>query len=151
MIVACAAGLWVILRAGYGLQAPVDLSGAWSIGGEDPSVAKTLGETVNIEQSGQFVRLNFERGLHVDVKLTAIRPKDATANKMLDMNFESRAWKVTALGQNADGPLIFQLIGPEKHRFTATRVVAESGKLAETTPEKIPLTTPTADAGSDAP
>ncbi len=62
VIAVSAAGLWGILRAGAHLRAPSDLSGTWDIGGEDPATLERLGESVAIEQSGQFFQMTFARG-----------------------------------------------------------------------------------------
>jgi hypothetical protein len=121
MLVACAGGLWAILGLGKRLQAPTDLSGVWAVGGEDPSVPKQLGESVVIDQSGRFVRLNFSNGLLVDLKLKEDQPPAPEAGKNLDMVFEGPRWKLSAFGESEQGPLIFRLSGPEKHTFTATR------------------------------
>jgi hypothetical protein len=120
VIIASAAGLWAILGAGQELRAPTDLSGAWVVGGEDPAVPAHLGESVEIEQSGRFVQLNFARGLRVDVKLKD-QPAKVAADENLDLVFEGPRWKLTAFGPGADGPLIFRLTGPERHTFTVTR------------------------------
>jgi hypothetical protein len=121
MLVACVAGLWAILGLGGRLRAPTDLSGVWTVGGEDPSVPKQLGESVIIEQSGRFVRLNFANGLVVDAKMMTDQPPVPEAGKNLDIVFEGPDWKLIAFGSSADGPLIFRLVGRERHTFTATR------------------------------
>ena len=121
MLLACVAGLWLIVRAGSGLTAPTDLSGVWRVGGEDPAVPRLLGETMHVEQSGRFVRLSFERGLQVDLKLVReARPGD-DGDGGLEMQFQGPAWTLTTLGPGGRGPLIFRLGGPEQHTFTATR------------------------------
>ena len=145
MIVFGVGGVWVILGAGTRLRAPTDLSGAWSVGGEDPTVPEALGETVAIEQSGRFIRLNFAKGLVVDVKLTDESPANPQTGQLLDMIFEGKHWKLAALGEGPEGPLLFKLVGPEKHTFTVTRSVPDEDGAED-------VLTQTADAAAtDAP
>jgi hypothetical protein len=150
-LIACAAGLWLILRAGASLRAPLDLSGTWGVGGEDPNVPQVLGDKLEIEQSGRFVRLNFSRGMRVDLKLVGKFAPDAVSGRRLDMLFEGPRWKLSAFGAGTTGPLIFRLTGPEKHIFTATRGGAANGNTREISAHA-PSPTETADvAGTDAP
>jgi hypothetical protein len=143
-------GLWLILGAGSRLRAPTDLSGVWGVGGEDPTVPQALGETVTIEQSGRFVRLKFAKGLLIDLKLTDESLPDEDAGQLLDMIFEGPQWKLAALGEGAGGPLLFKLVGPEKHTFTVTRNVPDSDQGG---PRDAPTQTADADAATatDAP
>ena len=152
MLVICAAGVWAIIRAGQRLQAPTDLSGLWYVGGEDPAVPEHLGETVDVEQSGKFFRLNFSRGLRVDVRL-AEPPDKPEAGENLDLIFEGPQWKLAAFGASADGPLIFRLMGPERHTFTVTRRAAGSDDepKAEAASASLPAETAEAAVGTDAP
>jgi hypothetical protein len=149
MLVACAGGLWAIIGLGKGLRAPTDLSGVWAVGGEDPTVPEQLGESVVIEQSGRFLRLNFAHGLLVDLKLQEDQPAAPEAGKNLDMVFEGPRWKLTAFGSSEQGPLIFRLNGPEKHTFTATRQseVPEIPEAPEVTDAADGAQGATADAG----
>ena len=151
VLVASAGGVWAILRTGERLQAPTDLSGLWYVGGEDPAVAEHLGETVSVEQSGQFFRLNFSRGLSVDVRL-AEAPAKPDPGENLDMIFEGPKWKLAAFGGSANGPLIFRLAGPERHTFTVTRR-APGADVPDAEAASASLPTETADAavGADAP
>ena len=149
VIILSAAGLWLIVRAGRNLRAATDLSGVWVVGGEDPAVPEQLGETIAIEQSGRFLRLNFERGLRVDVRLKDA-PDNAKASENLEMLFEGPAWKLSAFGVGPEGPLIFNLSGPEKHTFTVTRRGA--GGAAEAKAERASAAVPamtTADADAE--
>jgi hypothetical protein len=113
-----AAALWLILRAGSNLRAPTDLSGSWEIGGEEPATLESLGDTVSIEQSGQFFQLRFERGLTIDLRLV-----DATSGGLL---FAGAKWQLNAIGQIPNGPFIFRLTGPQRHTFTVSRAEDDS-------------------------
>lgn len=162
MLAAGAGGLWLILRAGSGLAAPTDLSGAWAVGGDDPSSPRDLGDTLFIEQSGRHFRLNFERGLQVDMKMLAESRPDPATGRGLEIRMAGGPWTLTALGPGAAGPLIFRLDGPAPHTFTVSRR-QEDAAAAETSAQSPPrsppappepLATPpevTADAGAHAP
>lgn len=139
-------GLWLILGAGSRLRAPTDLSGAWGVGSEDPTIPETLGDTVNIEQSGRFVRLDFAKGLIIDVKLKDESLPDPVHGKLLDMIFEGPTWKMSALGEGRGGPLIVKLTGPQHHTFTIAR-----NPLGQSPREAVPTQTANAAAESDAP
>src|SRR5690242_15006230 len=72
VLVVAVAGVMVILNRGERLTAPPDVSGEWTIGRIDaasPAPADTVGRHLFIEQSGRFVRMNFENGLQLDAKL----------------------------------------------------------------------------------
>lgn len=133
-LVACAAGLWLVLRTGTGLVPPTDLSGVWFVGGEDPAQPEVLGETLYIEQSGRYVRLNFEQGLIIDLTMVSERRPDPGTGDGLDLELKGPLWSLSAHGTGADGPLIFHLEdlkGPVAHRFTARRdpVMTEPDEL----------------------
>src|SRR5688500_8882350 len=130
MLVAGAGGLWLILRAGSGLAATTDLSGVWVVGGEDPNSARDLGHTVFVEQSGRHFRLNFERGLQVDMKVVAETRPDAATGGELEMRMAGGPWTMTAFGVDANGPLIFRLDGPEPHTFTVSRAAGAEEEQA---------------------
>jgi hypothetical protein len=121
ILVAGVAGLWLIVRMGSTLTAPSDLSGVWGVGGEDPALPALLGQTVYVEQSGRYLRLNFERGLQVDLELVGETRPNPETEAGLELRFEGRDWSLAARGSSAAGPLIFRLDGPEQYTFTATR------------------------------
>lgn len=164
MLAAGVGGLWLIIRLGSGLAAPTDLSGVWGVGGEDPAIPQVLGQTVHVEQSGRFFRLNFEGGLRVDVKLVSEnRPKPGTDDG-LDLRFRGPDWSLSALGAGSSGPLIFRLDGPQKHVFTVTRLAPVSGvggdahaaataaaAASPATPPAVAATDADADPGSNGP
>jgi hypothetical protein len=150
MLLACVAGVWAILRAGSRLEAPTQLSGAWSIVAEDPALIEQLGSTLTLEQSGRFVQITFQRGLSVDVKLVDGARPDPDAGRLLDMRFEGPTWKLSALGPGAGGPLIFRLTGPENHQFTVTRLVEGKGDDDVIQPQPTASLTDTAGAAVDA-
>ena len=121
MLAAGIGGLWLIVRLGSTMTAPSDLSGVWGVGGEDPAIPALLGQTVYVEQSGRYLRLNFERGKEVDLKLVSESRPNPKTQSGLELRFEGRHWSLAARGSSVAGPLIFQLDGPERHTFTATR------------------------------
>jgi len=154
MLAAGAGGLWFILRAGAGLAAPTNLSGAWAVGGEDASISRDLGGTVFIEQSGRYFRLKFEQGLQIDLELVSETRPDPTTRDGLELKFEGRPWSLTALGPSETGPLIFRLNGPADHTFTVSRGPVDAGRLAAAAaaPSAAGVAqSPTADAGQHAP
>jgi hypothetical protein len=174
MLVAGVGGLWLIVRAGSRLVAPTDLSGTWLVGGEDPRAALELGGTLAVEQSGRYLRLQFERGLRLDLKVAGETPPDPATGDGFDLRLEGRPWSLDAHGASAAGPLIFRLTGPSPHTFTASRVPADAparaaapasaapaAEAAAAVPAAPPTApppaagevaeAPTADAGSNAP
>lgn len=150
MLVGGAGGLWLIVRAGAGLVAPTDLSGAWAVGGEDPSIFRYLGPTVFIEQSGRYVRLTFERGLRIDLKMIGETRPDPSAGAKLELRMAGGPWSLTALGTGPAGPLIFRLTGPAAHTFTVSRDAGQHAAVA-TGDTGAAAQAPTADAGAYAP
>src|SRR4051812_31251253 len=76
MLVACAGGMWGILRAGATLSAVTDLTGTWTIDGGPlgpvPGGPESLGGHFTVEQSGRFLRVHFERGRMLDLKAVVV-------------------------------------------------------------------------------
>jgi hypothetical protein len=162
MLVAGAGGLWLIIRSGSGLAATTDLSGQWAVGGEDTRSPRDLGGTLFIEQSGRHFRLNFERGLQVDMKVIAEARPDSATGQGLELRMAGGPWTLTAFGPGAGGPLIFRLNGPEPHTFTVSREPGTAGATEGTAqrpaspppgdaPTAAPASEIAADAGSHAP
>jgi hypothetical protein len=143
VLLACVTGVSLVLERGMRLDAPPDLSGEWEVHAEDGT---QLGGRVLVEQSGRFVRLNFDGGLSVDVKLAAdadIRPVDSRAGG-LELQYEGKSWKLGVTGHNEAGPLTCQLIGPhpERHAFILMRPAG----VATARRPPLPAMTQTADA-----
>ena len=147
VLVGAVGGVMLILNRGERLSAPPDVSGDWAVGRIDaasPAPADTVGKRVFIEQSGQYVRMTFEKGLQLDAKLLFEPRPDQQG---LTLRFRSSDWELTAEGMNANGPLVCQLIGSERFPFTLTRPVVEAR------PTSMPVakaTDPTATATADA-
>ncbi len=144
VLLACAAGVYAIIDFGSSMTAPTDLTGIWDVGVDESADKNALGAKMNIEQSGRFVRLNFDGGLKVDLKLVS-QHRPAPPEQALQMSFQGSGWKLTAEGAGAEGPLVFHLVGPQEHKLTVTRHVVE---VTEANP---PVTTETADAATHAP
>ena len=146
VLVVAVVGVMVILNRGERLTAPPDVSGEWTIGRIDaasPAPADTVGRRVFIEQSGRFVRMNFENGLQLDAKLIYER----APQQGVTLRFRSHDWELTAEGMNVNGPLVCQLIGSQRYPFTLARPVTEPR------PTSMPVAkadaTATADAGHE--
>jgi len=121
MVVVCASGLWVIVRAGSHLKAPPDLSGEWVVSAS-PVVAG-LGDTMQVEQSGRYLRLTFAGGLVLDLKIVG----DFSGETL---HFAGNAWKMTATLPRPGEALAARLEGPTPAAFTARRP-SEREKAAE--------------------
>ena len=149
LVLACIAGVIVIIKRGTALTAPPDLSGDWHILGDAAgSDSSGLGRTMHVEQSGQFVRLRFDRPLTIDVKLVS---RSGTANgpttrRAVQMQFKGDQWTLTTLGIASGGPLACSLSGPEHHTFTVSRASTEAAALSHESP--IPRKTPPPDAAT---
>ncbi len=150
-LVVCVVGVFVILERGTKLTAPPDLSGEWQI----LDTGGTLGETLIVHQSGQFIRLNFQGGLKLNVKMVSPVAADkseaatsATTRRAMEMKFVGDGWTLTALGAGAEGPLICRLAGPEDehHGFTVTRPILEEPTQPDPLADASPSNTVVADA-----
>ncbi len=89
MLLACAAGVWLILRAGNRLKPPPDLNGTWEIsriqklGSDEPPA---LGNEMTIEQSGRFVHIRFASGLKLDLKASVRDSSEANGSVTIDLS-----------------------------------------------------------------
>jgi hypothetical protein len=121
VLIVSATAVTFILQYGMRLAAPPDVSGEWQVGRIDagsPPPERALGRRLVVEQSGRFVRLNFQSGLTIDAKLHYEELGGVT------LRFRGKDWELTAEGKDRDGPLVCQLIGGERYPFTLTRPAA---------------------------
>jgi hypothetical protein len=164
VLIAAAAGVTLILRRGEGLTAPPDVSGEWEVGrvsADSPPPEQSVGRKLVVEQSGRFVRLEFQNGMQLDAKLffEPAAGASASADRGVTLRFRGKDWELTAEGKNVKGPLVCQLMGKERIPFTLSRPVAAAmvtaPRGAPTIPSSpaIPTATETADADpvADAP
>ena len=127
MLVACAGGLWAILRVGNRLQAPPDLSGAWEISPTDAVSGATtrpngdLGPTMAVEQSGRYLQVRFAGGLTADLRFD-----DVSAAGTQSIRLIGRDWRMTAVRRDT-GELAVRLDGPWTAEFLARRPPPASG------------------------
>jgi hypothetical protein len=120
------AGLWAILGFGSTLRAAPDLAGAWQIEPDARALVATaatpLGRSFSLEQSGRFVRLQFERGTVVDLKITENRPvggPKGQPRRAIQLN--GSGWALAATGDPASDEMRMDLLGPVSVAFTARR------------------------------
>src|SRR4051794_2122832 len=119
-LVACAGGLWFILRVGSELQAPPDLSGTWEISPNDSAAAAAppnadLGRTMVVEQSGRYLQVRFADGLAADLRFA----EDSAAESQ-PIRLVGRDWRMTAV-RRGTGDLAVRLDGPQTAEFLARR------------------------------
>jgi hypothetical protein len=128
MLVACAGGLWVILRVGNRLQAPPDLSGTWEISpipGAAAAAPAELGRTMTVEQSGRYLQVRFAGGLAADLRL-AEAPVVSGATAGPPIQLVGRDWRMTAVPRDG-GALAVRLDGQRSAEFLARRPPPASG------------------------
>ena len=125
MALCLVAGLSAILAFGSALRAPPDLSGTWEIEPDARAVVAptpaALGRWMTLEQSGRFVRLHFERGQVVDLKLTAEKAAIIGGQYVHAMEFSGRGWALSVEGDPAMEVMRMDLLGPLSLSFTARR------------------------------
>ena len=135
ILAACAAGLWVIHRAGSDLTAVANLSGEWRIesGPLGPSRGgpERLGDSFVFDQSGRFFRVRFSGGRVMDLKATTAprgRLGDEPAAFELTGGQQRLAATIRRDGDRLAGA--FVLTGPDAAEFVAHRVSGGGGKPA---------------------
>lgn len=130
VLLASGAGVMLIIERGEQLSAPPELSGEWHVLGSSSNSPSPLGDSVLIEQSGKFLRLSFEHGLEIDLKLDSLTQAagGATTRHLNVMKFHNDKWKLTVLGAVPDGPLSCALGGPQQHRFNLERDLANASR-----------------------
>jgi hypothetical protein len=142
MLAVCAAGLWVILGFGANLTPPVDLSGQWDLTATDPRTAERLGETLDVAQSGRFLRLSFERGGKYDLKITremrgGAAPPPAHA-QIFELEAAGKACTLAASGAALNGSVTVAFAGPERYRFVLTRPRADHSQAKDAAANAVP-------------
>ena len=115
------AGLWAILGFGSNLRAAPDLAGTWQIEPDTRALvapaATPLGRSFTLEQSGRFLRIQFEGGAVADLKMV-----DRSAGDVRALRLTGRRWEVSVNGDPASDELRMDLLGPVSLAFTARRV-----------------------------
>jgi hypothetical protein len=147
VLIVSATAVTFILQRGMMLTAPPDVSGEWQIGRIDASGAAPdgpLGRKLVLEQSGRFVRLNFQSGLTIDAKLHYDKAGGVT------LRFRGKDWELTAEGKDTGGPFVCQLVGGERYPFTLSRPgAATMASAAPPTGPKMARRPASAATGSD--
>jgi hypothetical protein len=133
MFLLLGAGLWAVLAIGHGLSATADVSGYWQVrpaGTEVPSV----GDGLEIEQSGKYLRLRTADGTRADLKLIAPSPTDdAKAPSVL--RFAGGGVDLTIAGLPSTHRARMQLTaGGTDVSFDARRTVYQGRALAKDAP-----------------
>ena len=118
-------GMWVVLGFGAALQPQPDLSGTWelendvSVGGWPP-----FGRVLRVEQSGLFVRLHFDQGPALDLKIAERHTEQRGDRRVqvLVMRGGDSAPQVEAAGDPETDRLRLRFAGPSDAAETsATR------------------------------
>lgn len=118
-------GLWGILHLGADLPAPADLTGTWDVEaaplGPLADASKSVGQSFVVDQSGQHLRLTFDRGRTLDLKASVIPLGDVTESGKVDM--AGSGYRMTGTVRPADDTLVgsFTLAGPDASAFVARR------------------------------
>ena len=133
----CAAGLWVILRAGRDMAPPPDIGGAWLL---EPAVAggptaELPGERLWVEQSGRYFQFRFGRpgggGQVLDLKATEWPEPGAAGQARFLLTGDG--WDVSARLSERRRSMRVRMIGPTPVAFIARRS-AEDVEVAPTPP-----------------
>jgi len=104
-------GIWVILALGSTfLAAPRDLSGTWRL--QSPAPAQTAAAmsagsspTFSIDQSGRYLRFNFEHAPSADLLLA-----NSSNNDSQTLIFSAPGWDIRAAGSSASDRLDFDFL-----------------------------------------
>jgi len=116
-IILSALMLWGVLELGRNLTPPEDLSGKWRLSPAEDNTP-LFGSTVDIEQSGRFFQLTFDRGLLMKLKLVnQIGKHDPAAAALFEL--KGNPWQVTATRQPGGGELLLQISGPQSGKLLA--------------------------------
>src|SRR5687768_3201406 len=125
MALCLVAGLWAILSFGSGLKAPPDLAGTWEIEPDAAAVVAPvtapLGRSVELEQSGRFLRLHFESGRVADLKMVADHVATGDGRTLHAIDFTGRGWAMSAVGNLEEDLMRMELLGPVSLSFMARR------------------------------
>src|SRR5262245_10377443 len=113
MMAVFGAGLWLILHYGAAhLKAREDLAGEWELS----PLSGTAGtiQSLHIDQSGEFLTLNFEKGPRIQLKMV----EESTATpKLIKLSGNQGEITLTATDQNDQWRL--QAVGQAQGGWTA--------------------------------
>lgn len=126
--VSLVAGMWVVLGFGGALQAQPDLSGTWelendvSVGGWPP-----FGRVLHVEQSGLFLRFQFDNGPALDLKIAGRRTEQRGDRRepVVVMRGDSVP-AVEAIGDPGTDRLRLRFVGPSDANETAATRTART-------------------------
>ena len=124
MAVSLVAGLWVVLLFGATLQAQPDLAGTWELANDvSLGALPPMGRTLRVEQSGLFVRFDFERGPVLDLKIADRRVDVRDGRRTPVVVLRGDPWPVVeAEGDPGTDALRLRFAGPSDAAQTgATR------------------------------
>lgn len=117
--VALVAGLWAIIAVGSRLQPPQDLAGKWKIvAGPGGSLPVPDADGMNIEQSGRFFEITFDRGPKLDLSLDS---QDQPAPGQVRLQLKSAKWNASAQGPENSDDFDFTFDGPSRYTFRGHR------------------------------
>lgn len=114
MTVSLVAGLWVVLVFGSALEAQPDLAGTWELA-NDVSLGgwPAFGQAMRVEQSGLFVRVVFDAGPVLDMKITERRVDVVGGRRVPVTVMRGSPWPaVEAEGDPASDTLRLRFTGP---------------------------------------
>jgi hypothetical protein len=102
MLVIFVIGQWAVVEFGTRLRAAPDIAGTWSLS-DDPtsSASKIPSHKMTIGQSGKFLDVFFDNGIHVPAR---IESEDSTKSGD-DLHLSGTKYIFTAEGQLSDGQL----------------------------------------------
>lgn len=149
MFILLGAGLSLVLAIGHGLTAPPDVSGYWTVTTRDAD-APLLGDGLELEQSGKYLRLRTAENLRADLKL--ISKPDPVAGEST-LRFEGGGMTLAVSGLPKRNRANFRITGPIDVSFKARRTLYEGKTLANaflSTAQPAPTTRPLSLAPTDA-
>ena len=130
MFLLAGGGLWVILIFGRAVNAPDDVSGAWTIEWETPAPpgAAPAGEapTMRVAQSGRYFNVQFGQARPLKMTLEE-NWTGKRSGRQLKMHLRGQAWKLDLHGDIPSGErfrvpaLRVELDGPTRHVGIARR------------------------------
>ena len=133
------AGMWVVLGLGAELRPQPDLSGTWELE-NDVSVGgwPAFGRVLEVEQSGLFVRFQFDNAVALDLKITGHRTEQRGDRHVPVVVMQGgSAPEVEAVGNLNSGRLRLRFIGPSDVAETpATRTARTYADPDEQTEEQ---------------
>jgi len=119
--IALVAGLWAIIAVGSRLQPPEDLAGKWKIvASSGGSLPVPDADGMNIEQSGRFFEITFDRGPKLDLSLGS---QDHPRGGEVRLQLKSAKWTATVQGPEKGDDFDFTFDGPSRYTFHGHRTV----------------------------